>query len=61
MSEKKQPMPEKNQPILDKKALKLVEENVNVVRKEISSLTDPIRRGAELTENDYSIRINARD
>ena len=56
-------MPEKPQtkPVLDGEALERLEQTVNQVRKEISSLTEPVRKSAQLTEDDYSIRINARD
>ena len=48
-------------PVLDKDALRQLEETVREVRKEISSLTEPVRQSTRLTESDYSIRINARD
>ncbi len=56
-------MPEKSEtkPVLDGEALERLERTVNQVRKEISALTEPIRKSAQLTEDDYSIRINARD
>jgi hypothetical protein len=48
-------------PILDAEALKHFDETVEQVRAEIKSLVEPVRRSAQLTEGDYSIRINARD
>jgi len=48
-------------PILDADALKRFDETVEQVRAEIKSLIEPVRRSAQLTEGDYSIRINARD
>jgi hypothetical protein len=46
---------------LDKEALARVEKTAEKIRTEISSLTEASERSAQLTEEDYSIRINARD
>jgi hypothetical protein len=57
-------MPEKEKKdlyALDKDALVRLEKAAEKMRSEISPLTEPIERSAQLTEADYSIRINARD
>jgi hypothetical protein len=46
---------------LDAEALKRVAQAAQRIRTEISERTAAIERSAQLTEEDYSIRINARD
>jgi hypothetical protein len=48
-------------PLFDSKDLKRIEETVRQVRQEIAPLTEPVRQSSVLTQEDYSIRINARD
>jgi hypothetical protein len=56
MPDREQPQ----QPTLSGDALAHLEETIQQVQAELSSLVEPIRRSAQLTEADYSIRINAR-
>lgn len=46
---------------LDKEALKRIAQAADRIRTDISEQTQAIERSAQLTEEDYSIRINARD
>ncbi len=56
-------MPDKKDKLyaLDKEARDRVEQAAERIRTEISEQTNAIERSAQLTEDDYSIRINARD